>query len=54
MAGKEGVFLILDVGKSMSKQYSDTEMTRLDFGIESIRQLIIRSIIFYLLIINII
>ena len=30
MAGKEGVFLILNIGKSMSKQYSNTEMTRLD------------------------
>ena len=46
MAGKEGVFLILDVGKSMSKQYSDTEMTRLDFGIESIRQLIRQKLLF--------
>ena len=40
MAGKEGIFVILDVGKSMKKKYLDTEETRLNFGIESIKQLI--------------
>ena len=30
----------------MSKQYSDTEMKKLDFGIESIRQLIRQKLLF--------
>ena len=46
MAGKEGIFIILDIGKSMSNKYSDTEMTRLDFGKESIRQLIRQKLLF--------
>ena len=46
MAGKEGIFAILDVGKSMKKKYLDTEETRLNFGIESIRQLIQQKLIF--------
>ena len=46
MAGKEGIFVILDVGKSMKKKYQDTEETRLNFGIESIRQLIRTKLLF--------
>jgi ATP-dependent DNA helicase 2 subunit 2 len=46
MAGKEGIFAILDVGKSMKKKYLNTEETRLSFGIESIRQLIQQKLIF--------
>ena len=46
MAGKEGIFVILDVGKSMKKKYLDTEETRLNFGIESIRQLIRQKLLF--------
>ena len=46
MAGKEGIFVILDVGKSMKKKYQDTEETRLNFGIESIRQLIRSKLLF--------
>ena len=46
MAGKEGIFAILDVGKSMQKKYLDTNETRLNFGIESIRQLIGQKLIF--------
>ena len=30
MAGKEGIFVILDVGKSMKEKYQDTEETRLN------------------------
>ena len=46
MAGKEGIFVILDVGKSMKTKYQDTEETRLNFGIESIRQLIRTKLLF--------
>ena len=46
MAGKEGIFVILDVGKSMKKNYLDTQETRLNFGIESIRQLINQKLLF--------
>ena len=46
MAGKEGIFVILDVGKSMKKKYLDTQETRLNFGIESIRQLINQKLLF--------
>ena len=46
MAGKEGIFVILDVGKSMKKKYLDTDETRLNFGIESIRQLIRQKLLF--------
>ena len=46
MAGKEGIFVILDVGKSMKKKYLDTNETRLNFGIESIRQLIRQKLLF--------
>ena len=46
MAGKEGIFVILDVGKSMKKKYLDTKETRLDFGIESIKQLINQKLLF--------
>ena len=46
MAGKEGIFVILDVGKSMNIKYQDTEETRLNFGIESIRQLIRTKLLF--------
>jgi len=46
MAGKEGIFVILDVGKSMKEKYQDTEETRLNFGIESIRQLIRTKLLF--------
>ena len=46
MAGKEGIFVILDVGKSMKIKYQDTEETRLNFGIESIRQLIRTKLLF--------
>ena len=46
MAGKEGIFVILDVGKSMKKKYLDTDQTRLNFGIESIRQLIRQKLLF--------
>ena len=46
MAGKEGIFVILDVGKSMKEKYQDTEETRLNFGIESIRQLIRSKLLF--------
>ena len=46
MAGKEGIFIILDTGKSMSTKYQDTEETRLNFGIESIRQLIRQKLLF--------
>ena len=46
MAGKEGTFVILDVGKSMKKKYLDTNETRLNFGIESIRQLIRQKLLF--------
>ena len=46
MAGKEGIFVILDVGKSMKSKYQDTEETRLNFGIESIRQLIRGKLLF--------
>ena len=46
MAGKEGIFVILDVGSSMKKQYLDTNQTRLSFGIESIRQLIRQKLLF--------
>ena len=38
--------MILDVGKSMKKKYQDTEETRLNFGIESIRQLIRTKLLF--------
>ena len=46
MAGKEGIFVILDVGKSMNVKYQNTEETRLNFGIESIRQLIRTKLLF--------
>ena len=46
MAGKEAIFVILDVGKSMKKNYLDTQETRLNFGIESIRQLINQKLLF--------
>ena len=46
MAGKEGIFVILDIGKSMNKKYLDTNETRLNFGIESIRQLIRQKLLF--------
>ena len=46
MAGKEGIFVILDVGKSMKIKYQNTEETRLNFGIESIRQLIRTKLLF--------
>ena len=46
MAGKEGIFVILDVGKSKNIKYQDTEETRLNFGIESIRQLIRTKLLF--------
>ena len=46
MAGKEGIFVILDVGSSIKKQYLDTNQTRLSFGIESIRQLIRQKLLF--------
>ena len=46
MAGKEGIFVILDVGKSMKKKFLDTDKTRLNFGIESIKQLINQKLVF--------
>ena len=46
MAGKEGIFAILDVGKSMQKKFLNTNETRLNFGIESIRQIINQKLIF--------
>jgi len=46
MAGKEALLLILDIGKSMSKKCFDTEQTRLNFGVESMRQLIRQKLLF--------
>ena len=46
MAEKESIFAILDVGKSMKKKFLDTNETRLNFGIESIRQLIHQKLLF--------
>jgi ATP-dependent DNA helicase 2 subunit 2 len=46
MAGKEALLMILDIGKSMSKKCFDTDQTRLNFGIESMRQLIRQKLLF--------
>lgn len=44
MAGKEGIFIILDLGKSMGLPYNDT-LTRLEFAKESIQHLIRQKVI---------
>lgn len=44
MAGKEGIFIILDISKSMGLPYNDT-MTRLDFAKESIQHLLRQKVI---------
>lgn len=46
MASKEGIFIILDVGKTMSNSYGDSEQTRLEFGIESIKQIVRQKFLF--------
>ena len=46
MAGKEGTFIILDVGTTMGEKYLNTDMTRLDFGKESIHHLIRQKLLF--------
>lgn len=46
MAGKEGTFIILDVGSTMGEKYLNTDMTRLDFGKESIHHLIRQKLLF--------
>ena len=46
MAGKEGTIIILDCNKSMADKYLNTDMTKLDFGKESIHHLIRQKLLF--------
>lgn len=46
MAGKESTFIILSTGNSMAKKYQDSNLSRLDFGKDSIRQLLRQKLIF--------
>lgn len=46
MAGKEGIFIILDIGRTMSSNFSNTELTRLDFAKESVHHLIRQKLLF--------
>ena len=46
MSGKESTIIILSNTNSMQKKYSDSNLTRLDFGKDSIVQLIRQKLIF--------